>query len=182
MTPTLDDTAPQAWFENEALEGSCWSDLPSTSRVWLYTADRTLTEGECEAFQASAEDFVGQWTAHGKSLQASWRLEGRRCLVMALDTSGPAVTGCSIDAQVRWLRGQGEKLSVDWMGRNRVIHYNEVTERWVESVLAAFWAARKAGNVDDETRVVNAVVASKADCVPTLVRPFAESWHEEMWR
>ena len=182
MTPTPDDTAPHAWFENEALEGSSWSDLPSTSRVWLYTADRALTEGECALLQASAEAFVDQWTAHGKSLQASWRLEGRRCLVMALDTSGPAATGCSIDAQVHWLRGQGEKLSVDWMGRNSVIHYNKVMECWAEAALAAFWAARKAGNIDHDTLVVNAVVATKADCMPSLVRAFSESWHAEMWR
>lgn len=182
MTPTPDDSAPIAWFENDTLDGALWSGLPDDSRVWLYTADRPLTENECEALGASAEAFVDQWVAHGKSLQASWRLEGRRCLVVALDASGPEATGCSIDAKVHWLHGLGEKMGVDWMGRNSVIHYNKVTSRWTESGLASFWADRKAGNVGDETPVINAVVGSKADCMPSLVRPFAESWHAEMWR
>ena len=182
MTPTPDDPALHAWFENEATEGSKWSDLPDTSRVWLYTADRCLTVKECEALDASAEAFVKQWVAHGKALQASWRLEGRRCLVVALDATGPAATGCSIDAQVHWLKGLGEELGVDWMGRNSVIHYNRCVGRWSETGLAAFWMARKAGNVGEDAPLVNAVIASKADCTPSLVRPFSESWHEEMWR
>ena len=182
MTAPPDDSTALVWFYNEALEGAQWSELPGASRVWLYTADRPLTERECESLRDAAEAFVEQWVAHGKSLRASWRLEGRRCLIMALDVSGPEATGCSIDSQVHWLKGLGAEWGLEWMGRNSVIHYNVTTERWTESGLAGFWAERKAGKVGGETPVINAVVSSKADCLPSLVRPFGESWHNEMWR
>jgi hypothetical protein len=48
--------------------------------------------------------------------------------------------------------------------------------------LASFWAARKAGVVDDETLVVNSVISKKLESEPSLVVAFKASWHETMWR
>ena len=102
--------------------------------------------------------------------------------MIALDESSPEATGCSIDSKVHWLQGVGAEMKVDWMGRGQVIHYNASGVRWEESSLAQFWAARKAGRVEANTLLVNGVVASKLDCDPSLVVPFEQSWHEEMWR
>lgn len=180
--------APKAlvWLENEALSGPSWDGLPGESRVWLYTADRVLAKAEIGGLVQALEAFIAGWAAHGQSLQASWRLEGGRCLMIALDESSPEATGCSIDTKVHWLQTIGKQMGVDWMSRSQVIHHkadaNDEGSRWTESSLASFWAARKAGRVDGDTPVVNAVVMKKLDCMPGLVVPFERSWHEEMWR
>ena len=70
---------------------------------------------------------------------------------------------------------------MDWMKRNTVTYYNE-DPRVERMPLASFWAARKAGVVGDDTRLVNAVVSKKLECEPTLVCSFSTSWHEAMWR
>lgn len=170
------------WMEGEHIEGEAWSSLPGDSRAWLYTADRTLTAEEQAALHDAIESFLSEWLAHGKSLQASWRLEGGRCLVIALDERSPHATGCSIDAKVHWLRGFGRQLGVDWMVRSTVTYYSADASRWTDMPLASFWAARKAGVVDDETLVVNAVISKKLECEPSLVCTFKTSWHEAMWR
>ena len=170
------------WLEGERMEGNSWSSLSPESRAWLYSANRVLTAAEQVVLRDAIEQFMAEWVAHGKSLLASWCLEGGRCLVIALDERSPNATGCSIDAKVHWLQALGEKLDVDWMTRNSVMHFNAKDAKWYEMSLAAFWAARKAKAIDDETLVVNAVISKKHECDPTLVCSFKASWHESMWR
>ena len=178
--PTTDKA--QVWQEGTCMEGGAWGSLPGSSRAWLYTADRVLTVEEQNALRAGIESFLTEWVAHGQSLQASWRLEGGRSLIIALDDRSPNATGCSIDAKVHWLQAFGKQWGVDWMKRNTVTYYMEEASAWSEVPLASFWAARKAGVVGEDTRLVNAVVSRKLECEPTLVCAFSISWHEAMWR
>ena len=171
----------QVWQEGACLEGATWSSLSGSSRAWLYTADRILHDEEQIALRSGMESFLTEWLAHGQSLKASWRLEGGRCLIIALDDRSPNATGCSIDAKVRWLQAFGEHWGVDWMKRNTVTYYDVESNAWAEVSLASFWAARKAGVVCGDTRLVNAVVSRKRECEPTLVCAFSMSWHEAMW-
>lgn len=164
------------------MEGEAWASLPEDSRSWLYTADRLLTTQEQEELRMAIDLFLSDWVAHGQSLQASWRLEGGRCLVIALDERSPSASGCSIDAKVHWLQAFGEQIGVDWMTRNTVIYYDVDASRWKDLSLSSFWAARKAGRITSETLLVNAVISKKMECEPTLVCPFQASWHEAMWR
>jgi hypothetical protein len=148
----------------------------------LYSADRLLTDQEQAELPDAIEPFLSDWVAHGQSLRASWRLEGGRCLLIALDAVGPHATGCSIDAKVHWLQELGLQWGIDWMSRSIVTYYNADASTWQDLPLASFWAARKAGVVDDKTKVVNSVVSNKLECEPTLVCSFTSSWHEAMWR
>jgi len=105
MTDSLNASKDLVWLENDVLSGATWDKLPAESRTWLYTADRVLTPEERAALVESIDAFITSWAAHGKTLQASWRLEGGRCLMIALDESSPEATGCSIDSKVHWLQG-----------------------------------------------------------------------------
>ena len=179
-------TQPQAeaavWMEGECVQGEAWASLSGDSRVWLYTADRLLTSEEQMKLPDAIESFLSDWVAHGQSLRASWRLEGGRCLIIALDENSPNATGCSIDAKVHWLQRFGQQWGLDWMNRNTVIHISGETSTWCDAPLASFWAARKAGVIGDETLVVNSVISSKLESEPSLVVAFKASWHETMWR
>ena len=44
--------------------------LPGSSRVWLFGAQRTLTDAEVVSIQGQMVDFVSGWQAHGKGLTA----------------------------------------------------------------------------------------------------------------
>jgi hypothetical protein len=52
----------------------------------------------------------------------------------------------------------------------------------MESSLAGYWAMRKALQIADDSLVVNSVVSKKEQCLPSLVKSFASTWHAEMWR
>ena len=92
--PTIEKA--QVWQEGACMEGGAWGSLPGSSRAWLYMADRVLTVEEQTALQAGIDSFLTEWVAHGQSLQASWRLEGGRCLIIALDDRSPNATAAPL--------------------------------------------------------------------------------------
>ena len=136
----------QVWQEGACMEGGTWGSLPGSSRTWLYTADRVLTDEEQTALRAGIESFLTEWVAHGQSLQASWRLEGGRCLIIALDDRSPNATGCSIDSKVHWLQAFGEQWGMDWMKRNTVTYYDEEYQRMERSALGIVLGSAKSGD------------------------------------
>lgn len=178
------NTPTNSWIAEQTLEGSLWNKLPDSSRLWVYVADRILTPEENERTAEILEQFTDVWAAHGADLTASWKLQGSRIVLIALDESRSGATGCSIDASVQCMQrlGQNEKPAIDWMRRDQVLHRNAGSMLWEESALASFWMARKAGLVKDDVEVVNVLCASKGEWEIHCTQPFHRSWHSEMWQ
>ena len=177
------DTPTNSWFPDESLEGSLWVKLPDSSRLWVYVADRLLTTSENDRVAENAERFTAAWVAHGTELTASWKLQGSRILLIALDEGQAGASGCSIDASVQFMQRLGEKETpaIDWLRRDQVLHRTAESPVWEESALSAFWMARKAELVHDNTLVVNTLCANKGEWESQSMQPFHGSWHNEMW-
>ena len=71
--------------------------LPDSSRVWLFGAQRILTEIEEISIHRRLLDFIAGWQAHGKDLTADFCIIHRCVLVVVVDESKEAPSGCSID-------------------------------------------------------------------------------------
>jgi hypothetical protein len=177
------DTPTNSWFPDESLEGSLWVKLPDSSRLWVYVADRLLTTSENDRVAENAERFTAAWVAHGTELTASWKLQGSRILLIALDEGQAGASGCSIDASVHFMQRLGEKEApaIDWLRRDQVLHRTAESPVWHESALSAFWMARKAELVQDDTVVVNTLCVNKGEWESQSMQPFHGSWHNEMW-
>ena len=91
--------------------------LPDSSRIWLFAADRVLSESESEALQQDLMMFVAEWQAHGADLTAGFELRYGACLVIAVDESQAAPTGCSIDKAFRLLQRFGSEHKMDFFNR-----------------------------------------------------------------
>ena len=44
--------------------------IQDSDRIWVYQANRFLTEAEIELIQTSGNAFVASWATHGKPLRA----------------------------------------------------------------------------------------------------------------
>lgn len=190
----------EVWEEGHVQTGGAWEALPMESRVWVHCSNRMLTLRECDELAVAMSDFLASWSAHGQALQAGWRLEGRRCLIIGLNEAHAGATGCSIDKLVHLLQahtGSDASFPLNWMRRDRVIHYyieshadlvdlrdSEVRSEgnWREDPLADFWAMRKAGKIDENSLIINPVIRIKGESEPTLAKEFRATWHAEMWR
>lgn len=88
------------------------TELSPDSRIWIYQADRTLSEVEIEQAKAALSQFCKDWTAHNKALKADYSLPYNRFIVLSVDESHTDASGCSIDKSVHFLKTLSDALNV----------------------------------------------------------------------
>lgn len=92
-------------------------EMPATTRVWVYKADRFLTEAETQQAEQRALAFTAQWAAHGKALTATAFVQDKLWLVFAVDESKEGASGCSIDKVFRLVQELEQDLHVRFTDR-----------------------------------------------------------------
>lgn len=97
-----------------------FEEMPPSARVWIYQADRQLSEQEVNIIKSSSEAFLDQWAAHGSPLKSSFALYHDKFLVISVDESYNMASGCSIDASVSLIRNLEEKLGLSFFDRSKV--------------------------------------------------------------
>ncbi|MBK8193951.1 MAG: ABC transporter ATPase [Lewinellaceae bacterium] len=148
------------------------------SRIWVYTANRPLTETEAQHTQQALDVFTRQWTAHNQALKARAEVFQNQILLLMVDETNAGASGCSIDKSVHFLENLGKDLQVDFFDRMRFA--------WVEDGQVRFTdrngleAAAGSGRINDETGMLNTLVQTKKDLLEKWLVPFAKSWHKRL--
>ncbi len=91
-----------------------FDSLPNDARIWVYAADRALTDAEVGRIEHDLQAFATDWTSHGAALRAAASVFDHRFAVIALDTQESSASGCSIDKSLRAVQQleQGLQLSL----------------------------------------------------------------------
>lgn len=95
-----------------------FNKMPEHARVWVYQANKNLTDSEVQVIQQILENQINDWVAHGASLAGSIQVLHNRFVVVAVDELQNQVSGCSIDASTRWLKDLGTELNIDFFDRS----------------------------------------------------------------
>lgn len=91
--------------------------FPDNARVWIYTSNRAVSAQEQQEMAGPISEFLEKWAAHGTQLLAAGAWLNPYQMVVALDEEQAGASGCSIDAQTRFMRAMGEKHDIDWFNR-----------------------------------------------------------------
>lgn len=150
--------------------------LPDHSRLWIYQAPRPLTLEECEVVAADLENFTADWQAHGKDLFAGYAVLYHRFIVLAVDETVQAATGCSIDDSVAVIRRLQDEIGIDLMDRMQIAFRSE-NNLVVSSDIKSFKEAVENGDVDEETIVFNNLVTNLGEFRSKWEVPAKDSWH-----
>lgn len=154
--------------------------FPDNAKLWFYWLPRPLSMDEWNNFHQSKVDFLSQWNTHGKSNAADiWVIEDR-CILIVAGNEFEGVSGCSIDKSVAWIKGLSAQWELDLLDRNWVMFFSD-NQEWTMTKLSQFWAMRKANIVQDETLLIDSTVTEFRD-IEKLIKPFAQSWHGQMWK
>jgi hypothetical protein len=154
---------------------TAYHNLPDNSRVWIYQSDRIFTEKEIEQISEKAIAFIEQWTRHGDNLKGSFTIKYNQFLVIAVDESFNNVSGCSIDASVRFIQQLENELKVDLMNKMNVSFKDGDNINIVK--LSDFQEYAKAQKITEETVVFNNMVQTKAEVESKWEVPASQSWH-----
>lgn len=150
------------------------------NRVWVYQANRFLTQEEADSISIDVATFVQSWTAHGSALAASGNVVHNLFLVLEVDESQAGVTGCSIDKSVHFLKTISAKYNIDFFDRMKVSFcddkgkVNLVNRSEFENLL-------KSGDVNSDTIVFNNLVQNSEELKQSWQIPFKDSWHSKVF-
>ena len=95
-----------------------FSDIDFQARVWIYQADRQLTDAEVGILTETLKASLDGWEAHGKPLTASGKVFEHRFVVIAVDENDELPSGCSIDKSVHWMQAVGSSMNIDFFDRS----------------------------------------------------------------
>lgn len=154
------------------------AQLNSDSRVWIYQSSRELTEQEVDEMSQLMEGFVNDWAAHGKDLQADFKILFNRFVCLFVDETAHGASGCSIDSSVHFIQELESKFGINLMNRTetafisgeslRVVHMNDLQN-----------LADK-GEIDKDTLIFNNLVKTKGEMQSNWLIPISESWHHRL--
>jgi len=149
------------------------------SRVWVYQADRKLSDAEARQIKDELDSFTISWTAHNNQLKAKAELRYNRFIVLIVDESQAGASGCSIDKSVRFINHLEEEFGIRLLDRFNLA-YREGNE-----VLSAprhdFEAMLKQGSINKNTIVFNNMVQNLRELQTKWEVPFKDSWHIQLF-
>lgn len=152
-----------------------YTNLPNSSRVWVYQANREFTQEEIEHISAKALLFVDNWTRHGDDLKGSFTIKYNHFLVLAVDEGFNNVSGCSIDASVRFVKELEKELQVDLMDKMNISFKDGTNINIVK--LPEFQKYAKEQKITSETVVFNNMVTTKEEFETKWEVEAKDSWH-----
>lgn len=153
--------------------------LPNTARVWVYQANRSLTDGEVGQVKELLQTALSTWAAHGQPLLASAQVVNNRFAVVGVDEGHNLPSGCSIDASVRTLQEIGRQLSdkenpVDFFNRSAAILLDDGSVKTF--ALPTLKTAVANGSITPNSKVLNTLVKTKAEFLTDWHVQASQSW------
>ncbi|WKK85306.1 hypothetical protein QYS48_25700 [Marivirga arenosa] len=157
-----------------------FSDLDDNSRLWVYQADRKLTENEKEFILMNGKAFVDSWTAHNKTLHASIEVKYDQFIVLAVDETKSQATGCSIDKSVHFIRAIENELNINLLDKSKVAFLKG--EEVVLENLPSIKSKVEGNEISADLLTFNNMVTTKADFNSKWLIPASESWMSRFFK
>ncbi|MGC6284067.1 MAG: ABC transporter ATPase [Polaribacter sp.] len=153
--------------------------MPGSSRIWIYQSNREFSGEEVNVITLNTKNFIDNWTRHGDDLKGAFTIVYNRFVVIAVDENFANVSGCSIDASVRFIKQLQSELNVDLLNKLNIAFK---TNDDVNSVsLYDFRSFIANDKITQDTIVFNNLVDTKADFESKWEVPAKESWHQRLF-
>ena len=152
--------------------------LPSDARLWIFAAERPLSNSESARVLEETDSFIGQWMAHGAPLTAGRDLRYDQFVLVGVDERAAGVSGCSIDALVRRMQQLESVLGLELVNNAPVLYREGETIARVSRDRFAQLAA--SGTVGPNTRVFDNTLSRVGDLQAGKWEvKAAEAWHKQ---
>ena len=154
--------------------------LPETSRIWIYQADRKISTEEVDEINLIAGEFVQQWAAHGKALDAAAAVLHDYFLILAVNEESHQASGCSIDTSVDFIRSLGTRYGINFLDRSKVamIENGKVSVIDFKEIKNEI----EKGNLSADTLIFNNLVGSKRDLLSNWLLPAKDTWLKKYFK
>jgi hypothetical protein len=149
--------------------------MPDQARVWIYQSTRPFTDIETVVLTSQINGFVGEWTAHRKTLLAAGGVYYNQFIILSVDESLNEASGCSIDASVYFVKDIENQYNVQLFERMNFAYLDGETVKTVPST--AFPRLYTEGGITDDTLVFDNLVNTVGTLKTSWLKPLKTSWH-----
>jgi hypothetical protein len=150
-------------------------EMDKNSRIWVFQSNRKFFDDELVDIEKSLSIFLENWTAHKAELKVAYTIKYDRFIIIALDESINAATGCSIDKCVHFIKDLENKYEIDLLDKMNIsfkqgdyISYKSIVD---------FKKLIKNKSVSKNTIVFNNLVLDIEDFNENWEVPATKSWH-----
>lgn len=147
--------------------------MPDYARVWVYQANRNLTDLEVNTIQQILENQINTWAAHGADLTGSVQVLHNRFIIIAVDEMQNQASGCSIDASTRWLKELGLEMNLDFFDRSVGFIYHEMLKT---TEIAKIKSLVTEGILTPDTLIFNNLISNIQEFKSNWNIKASESW------
>ncbi|MBT6234645.1 MAG: hypothetical protein HOI49_00945 [Bacteroidetes bacterium] len=148
--------------------------LNGNGRIWIYVAQRPLSEEEAHKINERLAAFCTNWAAHGNQLKAEFGIFYNQLLVLGVDEEVAAATGCSIDQTSAIFRQIDSEMNLDLFNRMNLTFLQDCNIRIVK--MSDLNQAYISGLISDDSIFLNNTLSVLSDLRMKWQVPFKESW------
>jgi hypothetical protein len=151
-----------------------FNDFNSSSRIWVYAANRVLNNEEQTSILQQAKGFCENWTAHQQQLKADAVILYNLFVIFAVDETKSAVSGCGIDKSVHFMQSLSQNTGIDFFNRMQI----EMLDDEQISVLntATLKALHEQGKLATNLRFANKNIHTLQQLRNDFMLPMEKSW------
>lgn len=112
--------------------------LPDSSRIWIYQNQQPIPQEKQAIIQTKLNDFVAQWAAHGAQLYGASAILEDYFIVLAVDETQTAASGCSIDSSVHFIKELAKEFDlrlfdrlnvlIEEDGEKKIVHFSDLEQ------------------------------------------------------
>src|SRR3546814_5314137 len=150
------------------------------SRGWIFQANRELSPDEIKWAFPKLQGFISEWQAHGQALAAKVEIRYNRFIVVMVDETNSAASGCSIDSLHRFMQELEKALNIQLFDRLHIAWKDQ--EKVVSANRNTFGELLKSGQITSSTIVFNNLVATKKELEGNWEVPLSQSWHQQFFQ
>ncbi len=156
-----------------------FNEMPNHSKVWIYQADRNLTDIEIAEMKKKAAMFLLEWSSHGNMMLATIDVIYNRFVIVLVDENAASASGCGIDKSVRFIQQLEKDYLVNFFDR-LLVTFRDENNIIRGTKLQEFEQLVEKGVLTEDTIVFNNLLGTKEEMATKWEVPMKKSWHARM--
>ena len=158
----------------ETVHSEIFKDFSPNSKVWIYTANRSITQLEAERIKPLIKAFTNVWTAHDKALKACGDVLYSRFIILAVDESQTTASGCSIDKSTHFIKSIETLFSLNLFNRLELIYQHQEKQK---SIALKDLAPKIAdGEISMNTLIYDSTLTQLGKLQSEFIKEAGQSW------
>ncbi|MBT1704185.1 hypothetical protein [Chryseosolibacter indicus] len=151
-----------------------FDSISPSSKIWIFQSAMPFTTVQKNNVSNYLLEFTQQWNAHGHELKSSFKIAFDHFIILAVDESYIATSGCSVDESVRAIKTVEATNGLDLFDRNKIafLEGEQVFFVKVSELKEKF----KSNTLKESTLAFNNLISTKQDLDTLWLVPAGNTW------